>query len=99
MTLSRGMVLQQRYEIVDIIGSGGFGAVYEAKDLRLGHRVALRQLTLAGRQVLRAFEREAQILAQLRHPALPKVSDYFVDSSGYFLVMEFIVGDDFTCSV
>ncbi len=42
----------------------------------------------------KAFEREAQILAMLRHHALPKVMDYFSDEQGQFLVMEFIQGDD-----
>jgi len=95
MTLSPGTVLQQRYSIIRIIGSGGFGAVYEARDQRLGHRVALKQLRLAGTQVEQAFEREARILARLKHPALPKVSDHFMNANDYFLVMEYIEGDDF----
>jgi len=95
MILPNNTNLQNRYLIVRLLGQGGFGAVYEARHLGLGHRVALKQLTLAGPQVLKAFEREARILARLKHPALPKVTDYFVDSNAYFLVMEYIEGDDF----
>ena len=40
------------------------------------------------------FEREAATMARLRHPALPRVSDHFVEGGGQFLVMEFIPGDD-----
>ena len=95
MILQNNTRLQNRYLIVRLLGQGGFGAVYEARDERLGHRVALKQLTLGGPQVLKAFEREARILARLKHGALPKVSDYFVHLNDYFLVMEYIEGDDF----
>ena len=42
----------------------------------------------------RAFEREARLLASLRHPAVPNVSDHFSENEGQFLVMEYITGDD-----
>src|SRR5436305_3574392 len=42
----------------------------------------------------KAFEREARLLAHLRHPALPKVTDHFEEDGGQFIVMEFISGDD-----
>lgn len=71
------------------------GAVYEAIDQRVNCLVALKQ-TLAGRdrEAQIAFEREAALLANLRHPALPKVMDYFSEDEGDFLVMEFIPGHD-----
>lgn len=94
MELATNTVLQDRYLIVRLIGKGGMGAVYEAKDQRLGHPVALKQTIVTGPQLLQAFEREARILARLRHPALPVVSDYFSESSGQFLVMQYIPGDD-----
>ncbi len=70
------------------------GAVYEAIDQHLGHRVALKQIVAQGRHIDKAFEREAKLLASLRHPALPRVTDYFVDPLGHFLVMDFIAGED-----
>src|SRR5262245_23605215 len=72
------------------------GAVYEAVDTRLANTVAVKQMTADGSDADRAFEREARILAALRHPALPVVIDYFVvEDSGRFLVMQFIEGDDY----
>jgi serine/threonine protein kinase len=70
------------------------GAVYEAKDLRLAHTVALKQMLVSNRTLRQAFEREARTLARLDHPALPKVSDYFSDEDGQFLVMPYIPGPD-----
>ncbi|NTW97759.1 MAG: serine/threonine protein kinase, partial [Oscillochloris sp.] len=87
-------LLNERYRIVRLIGQGGMGAVYEAVDQRLRARVALKQTTVSGEQLRRAFEREAQLLAGLRHPALPHVIDHFVSAEGQFLVMDFIEGED-----
>jgi len=71
------------------------GEVYLAVDQRLGSAVALKR-TLHGDDTALgdAFEREARTLARLRHPALPKVSDHFVENENQFLVMEHIAGDD-----
>ncbi|NJM07911.1 serine/threonine protein kinase, partial [Candidatus Gracilibacteria bacterium] len=89
-----GTLIQQRYQIVRLIGRGGMGAVYEAIDQRLKNTVALKQMLSTGAESSEAFEREAQILAGLRHPALPKVFDYFPDPRGRFLTMEFFGGAD-----
>ena len=86
MMLEPNSVLHNRYRIVQLIGEGGMGAVYEAVDQSLSNRVALKQTLVSGAQYVKAFEREAQLLARLRHPALPKVIDHFVDASGQFLV-------------
>ncbi|HEU5099650.1 MAG TPA: serine/threonine-protein kinase [Roseiflexaceae bacterium] len=87
-------LLQGRYLIVEQIGRGGMGAVYKATDTRLRATVALKETLVGGEMLLKAFEREAQLLAGLRHPALPRVSDHFIEETGQFLVMEFIPGDD-----
>jgi len=92
--LEPNQILQGRYKIIESIGRGGMGAVYKAMDTRLHAIVALKQTLVSGEAPRRAFEREAQLLAGLRHPALPKVSDHFVEEDGQFLVMEFIPGDD-----
>ncbi len=70
------------------------GTVYEATDTRLNAQVALKETLLTDKLSRRAFEREAQLLARLRHPVLPKVIDHFTENSGQFLVMEYIAGDD-----
>lgn len=86
--------LQERYQIVRLLGQGGMGAVYEAFDERLLMNVALKQTLQHSATLDRAFEREAQMLARLRHPMLPLVSDYFAEADGQFLVMQYIPGDD-----
>lgn len=92
--LAPDSLIGNRYRVVRPIGEGGMGAVYEAFDQRLRSRVALKQTLFNQTQYTDAFEHEAQLLANLRHPALPKVSDYFSDPEGQFLVMEYIDGDD-----
>jgi serine/threonine protein kinase len=87
-------ILQGRYRIVRQLGRGGMGAVYEAEDQRLGITVALKETlsTEAGRR--KQFEHEARLLAGMQHPALPRVSDHFVEGHRAFLVMQFIGGVD-----
>lgn len=87
-------VLQNRYLVIRSIGQGGMGAVYLARDERLGHTVALKETFFSEARLRRQFEREARLLASLRHPALPVVTDYFSDADGDFLVMQYIPGDD-----
>jgi serine/threonine protein kinase/formylglycine-generating enzyme required for sulfatase activity len=88
-------VLQNRYRVLRELGHGGMGTVYEARDQRVNCIVALKE-TLAGHDTdgRRAFEREASLLANLRHPSLPKVMDYFTEGDGDFLVMEYVPGYD-----
>ncbi|HEX8708221.1 MAG TPA: protein kinase [Pyrinomonadaceae bacterium] len=86
--------MQDRYRVVRQLGRGGMGAVYEAMDERLSRSVALKETLAESDELKRAFEREARLLANLRHPALPKVIDHFTEGGGQFLVMEFIQGSD-----
>ncbi len=88
-------MIQGRYLIVQPIGKGGMGEVYLAVDQRLGSAVALKRTFFSEDSTLgSAFEREARILARLRHPVLPKVIDHFAENGDQFLVMEHISGDD-----
>ncbi|NJP04174.1 MAG: serine/threonine protein kinase [Chloroflexaceae bacterium] len=87
-------MLQNRYLVKRHIGRGGMGTVYEAFDTRLHATVALKETLLTDQASLKAFEREAALLARMRHPVLPKVIDYFTEHAGQFLVMEYIQGDD-----
>ena len=70
------------------------GAVYEAIDERLQVTVAIKETFAVDDRLRRQFEHEARLLAQLNHPALPRVSDYFTEDDRAFLVMQFIAGDD-----
>ncbi len=92
--LEPGAVLSDRYRIVRQLGKGGMGAVYEAVDLRLDATIALKETFSVDERLRRQFEQEARLLAQLHHPALPRVSDYFTEGDRAFLVMQFISGAD-----
>jgi serine/threonine protein kinase len=87
-------LLQNRYLVQKQIGQGGMGAVYIATDQRFGSIVALKETFFNDPGLRKAFEREARLLNHLRHPALPRVSDHFMEEEGQFLVMEYIPGDD-----
>jgi serine/threonine protein kinase len=87
-------VLQDRYLIEKQIGAGGMGAVYLAIDQETETTVAIKETISADLRLGRAFEREAQLLSILRHPALPRVMNYFTEGEGQFIVMEYIAGDD-----
>jgi len=92
LPLSPEMLLQGRYRVTREIGSGGMGAVYEAIDLRLGHRVAVKLALTKDKELWKQFESEARLMAQLNHPVLPRVSDYFKEADRAFFVMEFVDG-------
>lgn len=92
--LPANTVLQNRYRIVRQLGRGGMGAVYEAVDQRLSSIVAIKETLIATEEARRAFEREASLLANLRHRSLPSVTDHFAEGEGQFLVMQFIQGED-----
>lgn len=95
MPLENGYLLQQRFRILDILGQGGMGAVYRAIDENLDITVAVKENSFFSEEYTRQFQREAKILASLRHPNLPRVFDYFViDQQGQYLVMDYIEGED-----
>ncbi len=75
-------ILQNRYRVLRPLGRGGMGAVYVAFDERLSRNVALKETIVETDKLRRAFEREARLLANLRHPALPKVLDHFSEAAG-----------------
>jgi serine/threonine protein kinase len=102
-TLQPGSVLQGRYRITGVIGVGGMGSVYQARDMRFPNvtrYVAVKEmLNLTSDQsmremALRTFERESDMLASLSHPAVPEIYDYFPSKTRAYLVMEYINGRD-----
>ena len=95
MILERGALLNNRYRIVEILGQGGMGSVYRAVDENLGVEVAVKDNLFTTEEYARQFRREAVILANLRHPNLPRVTDHFViEGQGQYLVMDYIEGED-----
>lgn len=85
---------QERYELVDVIGSGGMATVWRARDTRLGRIVAIKRPhpAPADSTTLPRFAREARAAATVNHPNLVAVYDVGEDALGPYLVMEFIDG-------
>ncbi|HWQ45716.1 MAG TPA: protein kinase [Longilinea sp.] len=95
MTLEPGSILHNRYRIDEIIAKGGMGAIYRAVDLSLNVTIALKENLFSSEEFARQFRREASILAGLRHPNLPRVTDHFsIPGQGQYLIMDFIDGED-----
>ncbi len=94
MPLAPGSVLRDRYRIEEQLGKGGMGAVYLAHDLTLDLRVAVKENLSINPDSEQQFLREARLLAELRHPNLPRVTDYFVLETRQYLVMDYIAGQD-----
>lgn len=99
--LRPGATLSNRYLIQESIGVGGMGAVYRARDLHFPNVVKLvavkEMVNRAHDPVIRAtivknFEREANILATLSHPAIPRIFDYFTQEERSYLILEYILG-------
>jgi len=95
MALERGALLHKRYRIVDLLSQGGMGSIYRAVDENLGVEVAVKENFFTTDDYARQFRLEAVILANLRHPNLPRVTDHFViGEQGQYLVMDYIAGED-----
>ena len=93
-------LLQDRYQILAQIGTGGFGAVYKALDTHnIQQVVAIKKINLDGltaQETIEAtdgFNREVQLLSTLSHPHLPRVHDHFTSPHHWYLVMDFIAGE------
>lgn len=96
-TLPVERTIENRYRLEKLLGKRGMGAVYEATDLRIDRKVAVKILSGAmfgNREALRRFEREAQTAGKLNHRSIVTIFDYGVLSTeGAFLVMELVTGE------
>ena len=98
--LKPGATLQNRYLIQSVVGVGGMGSVYLARDMHFPNvtkLVAVKEIINMAdanmrEMVVKIFEREANLLATLSHPAIPKIYDYFTQGDRSFLVQEYIEG-------
>jgi serine/threonine protein kinase len=101
--LQTGSTLMDRYLIQSILGVGGMGAVYRARDLHFPNAVklvAVKEMVnrvldpVVRTTIIRNFEREANILASLDHRAVPRIYDFFTINERSYLVEEYISGQD-----
>ncbi len=96
MTLQSGARLGS-YEVVDLLGRGGMGEVYRARDLRLEREVAIKVLPdelALDEDLLARFDREAKMLASLNHPNIATLHGIERHEDRHCLVMELVEGED-----
>ncbi len=92
--LEKGAVLDSRYEIIQVLGSGEFGVVYQARDTQGSSpetMVAIKELPM---QSIIDCERQADVRALLKHPAIPAILGYFCSADHSYLVHDLVVGWD-----
>jgi outer membrane protein assembly factor BamB/tRNA A-37 threonylcarbamoyl transferase component Bud32 len=101
--LQAGTTLAGRYSIQEVIGVGGMGSVYRARDMHFPNvtkLVAVKEMInsapdpVVRQTIVQNFEREANLLATLNHPSIPRIYDYFSVESRSYLVLEFVHGKD-----
>lgn len=101
--LPPGTILVNRYMIQEVIGIGGMGAVYRARDMhfpQVTKLVAVKEMynqardPLVRQTIVQNFEREAHLLASLSHPSIPEIYDFFTFNERSYLVLEYINGKD-----
>jgi DNA-binding winged helix-turn-helix (wHTH) protein/tRNA A-37 threonylcarbamoyl transferase component Bud32 len=95
-SISPGQIVAGRFRIARLAGRGGMSEVYEAHDIRLDRRVALKFLSDEfpfDRKALERFEREARAIAALNHPHICSVYDTGIHNQWPFIVMEYVEGE------
>ncbi|WP_437620634.1 serine/threonine-protein kinase [Sorangium sp. So ce1151] len=89
-----GEIVDERFEIEGLAGSGGMGHVYRARDRRTGDTVALKVLRRAGKSELSRFSNEVQALSALRIPGVVRYIAHGVTAGGQpYMVMEWLSGE------
>jgi serine/threonine protein kinase len=96
--------LNERYELMRVLGRGNFGETFEALDLETNGRVAIKRLALSKVGDWRAvdlFEREVRVLRNLDHPSIPKYLDFFTTDEGVnlHLVQDLVEGESLASEV
>ncbi len=97
LMLQPGALLGQRYEILQILGEGGMGAVYKARDVELNRMVALKVIRpdLAGNQaIIDRFKQELLLATQVTHKNVIRIYDLSEADGMKFITMEYVEGED-----
>jgi len=93
-----GATLGETFKVIRLIGQGGMGAVYEAENIRINKRFAIKVLSrevLGNPEVVHRFQREARISSSLGHPHIIEIIDFNETEEGTsYIVMEFLDGED-----
>ncbi|MCC6546838.1 SUMF1/EgtB/PvdO family nonheme iron enzyme [Candidatus Sumerlaeota bacterium] len=92
-----GDIIQGKYEIKAVIGTGGMGTVYRARQIDLGRDVAIKVPNPQALEIpgfLQRFSREARLVAKLQHDNIVQVYEYVELPEGIFIVMEYVEGQD-----
>ena len=95
MSFTPGTTLAH-YEILELIGKGGMGEVYRAKDSKLGRDVAIKVLPdefAENEERLARFQREAKVLASLNHPGIAAIHGLEESEGTHYLVLELVPGE------
>ncbi len=95
--LSPGTVLSSRYEIIRLLGQGGMGAVYQARDRELERQVALKVIRadmVASPEILKRFKQELILARQITHKNVIRIFDLGEADGIKFITMEYIEGED-----
>ncbi len=94
--LHSGLVLEDRYQLKELLGNGAMGQVWRGLDRRLGREVAVKFLfsLQSSPELTRRFENEARIGASFQHPGMTVVHDFGAERGVLYLVMELLHGTD-----
>ena len=95
-TVPSGTVLHGRYRIERVLGSGGFGHVYLVLDLSTNQQYALKEYLVSGPGGQEQLMHEANVLSKLNHPNLPAFHDAFNERGRYYVIINYIEGEDLT---
>jgi serine/threonine protein kinase len=95
-TVPSGTILYGHYRIERVLGSGGFGHVYLGMDLENNQQYALKEYLVSGANAQEQLKHEATVLSHLHHPNLPAFLDAFIERGRYYVVLNYIEGNDLT---
>lgn len=90
--LEKGIIVNGRYKIIDIVGKGGSSFVYLVQDVRIGKRWALKELPRADGMSVVLAKREVNMLKDIDYKMFPRITDTFVSGNYIYLISDFVEG-------